>query len=176
MQDAFPGDWKADKRWFERAVGGSWSEGDWRLDYAGAGLALERPPIREVEVGIQRVYRLFKLGKLKIHESLEWLIRMIEDYSRELDDEGEPKEAIEDKEKFHGCDALRYIVAALRPTDEWEPKAIDTIKGANDKPKLEPVEEDKARFERNKAILKEEQEKREDREEEGGASSMPEIY
>ena len=35
-------------------------------------------------------------------------------YSRELDDMGEPTTKIADKERFHGADAVRYIVGHLQ--------------------------------------------------------------
>ena len=171
---AFPGDWDEERREFDRGFGGSWSEQDWRTDYAGAGLALERPPIREVEVGIQRLYRLFKLGKLKIHEGLEWLIAQVEDYSRELDDEGEPKESIEDKEKFHGCDSLRYLASGLRPTDEWSQPVI--VRGGEKDKVLVPQEADKPRFEHNSRIMQLEKERREDRGEEEAGFESPVVY
>jgi hypothetical protein len=102
------------------AVGGSWGEDEWRNDYIAAGLALARPPIREVEVGIQRVYRQVKHGTLKVFESCEKLVAEIEAYSREVDDRGEPLDQIRDKAKFHRLDALRYIVSALRASAEPE--------------------------------------------------------
>ena len=98
------------------AVGGSWSEEEWRRDYAAAGLSLARPHARELEVGIQRLYAQFKRGKLKVFDTCEKLATEIESYARELDDRGEPLEAIHDKSKFHRLDALRYIVSTLRPT------------------------------------------------------------
>jgi hypothetical protein len=95
-------------------VGGSWGEDEWRRDYVAAGLHLARPAVREVEVGIQRVYKQVKEGRLKVFASCEKLIGEIESYSRELDDRGEPLDAIHDKAKYHRLDALRYIVSALR--------------------------------------------------------------
>ena len=102
------------------AVGGSWGEDEWRNDYIAAGLPLARPPIREVEVGIQRVYRQVKHGTLKVFASCEKLVAEIEAYSRDVDDRGEPLDQIRDKAKFHRLDALRYIVSALRASAEPE--------------------------------------------------------
>ena len=39
-------------------------------------------------------------------------------YSRELDDMGEPTEAIADKSIFHLLDGLRYVISRLRG-DGW---------------------------------------------------------
>ena len=105
---------------FEHSVGGSWSEDEWRKDYIAAGLPLTRPPIREVEVGIQRVYRQFKTGRLRVFSTCEKMIAEIESYQREVDDRGEPTDRIKDKERFHRLDALRYIVSLLRRSAEPE--------------------------------------------------------
>src|SRR6185503_3372916 len=98
------------------AVGGSWGEDEWRKDYIAAGLALARPPIKEVEVGIQRVYRQIKERRLRVFANCDKLIAEIESYSREIDDRAEPTDRIRDKSRYHRLDALRYIVSALRPT------------------------------------------------------------
>lgn len=161
LNKGFPAD--QDEKRFDRCVGGSWSEGEWRSDYAMAGLPVEQPPIKEVEVGIQRVYRQFKLGRLKVSTALEPLVRQIEDYSRELDDEGEPTEKIADKAKQHGCDGLRYIVAALRPSADWEPVQGSRFhahgeREGDKRDGREPQEADMARYELNKRILDEEEE------------------
>jgi hypothetical protein len=160
------------------AVGGSWSEGEWRQDYSLAGLEVLKPPIKEVEVGIQRVYRQFKKGGLLISSELVPLIEQIETYSRKLDDEGEPKEDIEAKETFHGCDALRYAIAELRQSADWVPVTTETMSGGHrllgekgpEVPK-NPQEADKEVFERNSRILAQEAE-REDEEEGLGARRL----
>ncbi|HXH61630.1 MAG TPA: hypothetical protein VNI20_09760, partial [Fimbriimonadaceae bacterium] len=105
---------------FDLCVGGSWSEAEWRKDYIAAGLPVARPPVREVEVGIQRVYRQIKTGRLKFFDSCARLLAEVESYSREVDDRGEPLDTIRDKAKFHRLDALRYIVATLRASAEFE--------------------------------------------------------
>lgn len=91
------------------AYGGSWSEDQWRKEFKVGGLHIHKPPIKDVEVGIDRVYSLFKQNRMFIFDDLKATISDIESYSRELDDEGEPTEKIEDKETFHYCDAIRYI-------------------------------------------------------------------
>lgn len=99
--------------------GGSWSEGQWRDEFRAAGLSIKKPPIKDVEVGINRVYKLFKENRIVIFDDLKEVIDEIESYSRELDDNGDPTEKIEDKETFHYCDGIRYISAHLedgRPT------------------------------------------------------------
>lgn len=97
----------------EKAVGGSWSEDQWRSEFAAAGLPISKPPISDVEVGIERVYALLKTNRLFIFSDQRELIDEIESYSRILDDNDEPTEKIEDKETYHRLDALRYIAAYL---------------------------------------------------------------
>ncbi len=43
-----------------KTAGGSWSEDNWRGEFAAAGLPVSRPPIRDVEVGIDRVYAMLR--------------------------------------------------------------------------------------------------------------------
>lgn len=119
------------------AIGGSRSERQWRQEFSAAGLPIIRPPISDVEVGIDRVYAL-----LKNHPSLDGLpepdaemhsdsadrvirhrpgdpylemfsdhLSLIDDfesYSRILDDNNQPTDKIYNKETYHRLDALRY--------------------------------------------------------------------
>ncbi|MFB9991240.1 terminase [Deinococcus oregonensis] len=110
-----------------RAVGGAPSEDNWRLEFTKGGLFVERPPISDVEVGIDRVYGLLKRNALKIFSTCTGLLGddtntgEIERYSRALDDQGEPTEAIEDKHSFHLLDGLRYIASVLdEPEIEYD--------------------------------------------------------
>ena len=104
------------------AVGGSWSEDQWRLDFAEAGLYVECPPIKGVEEGIERVFEL--LGgdrdvdeplkiRLVIFDDLEEIIDQLESYSRVLGPDEEPTDKIENKEIYHYLDGLRYIAAEI---------------------------------------------------------------
>ncbi len=107
---------------FELWVGGSKSEGQWRKEFLQAGLHVIEPPISDVEVGIQRVYTMLKTGRMTISSACERLIDELQSYSRVLDEGGEPTEKIEDKEKWHRLDALRYLCAKLCPDDGSAPK------------------------------------------------------
>lgn len=95
------------------AYGGAASEGQWREEFSAGGLPIFKPYIADVEVGINRVYGGFKTNKLYVFDDLDGLIDEIESYSRELDDEGEPTEKIEDKNTYHYLDATRYIMTHL---------------------------------------------------------------
>jgi len=103
------------------AVGGAESEQQWRNEMATYGLPVKTPPVRDVEVGIQRVYQRFSQYRLLLFDHLDDLERELVQYSRVIDATGEPTEAIEDKHAYHLLDALRYVVAYLdhpRPVRE----------------------------------------------------------
>ena len=97
----------------KQSYGGAGSEDNWRAEFTQAGLTINEPPIRDVEVGINRVYELIKTDKLRICERCERILEELRTYSRKLDDNNEPLEEIEDKNRYHNLDALRYIAAAL---------------------------------------------------------------
>jgi hypothetical protein len=93
--------------------GGAASEGQWRSEFTQAGLFVARPPVSEVEVGINRVYGAFQKRQLYIFDTCPMTLDQVASYSRVLDDSGQPTEAIADKETFHLLDALRYIGSAI---------------------------------------------------------------
>lgn len=95
------------------AVGGSWSEDQWRNEFYSVGLPIQPPPIKDVEVGIDRVYGATARNKLKVFRQLSGLRGEFMEYSRKLDENDQPTEDIENKERFHRLDALRYIVSYL---------------------------------------------------------------
>lgn len=108
----------------EKAYGGAPSEDSWRLEFTKAGLAVIRPVVRDVEVGINRVYSSFKTNKLFVFEDQDEILDELVTYSRELDDSGNPKETIADKNTYHLLDCLRYIVSAkLQATTAEKAKA-----------------------------------------------------
>lgn len=100
-------------RQFERVTGGAPGEQQWRDDHAAAGLPIEKPPIAEVEVGIQRAYALIKKGRLRVSRNCTNFLREITTYRRKLDDEENPTDEIDQKNKFHHMDAFRYIAAYI---------------------------------------------------------------
>ena len=103
------------------AWGGAPSETQWRNEFRAAGLPVQRPPVSDVEVGIQRVYSLLKQDRLIFFEDLRNLIDELQRYSRVLDENDEPTEEIEDKNLFHRLDALRYVCAGItgESEDDW---------------------------------------------------------
>lgn len=95
-------------------VGGAASEGQWRSEFRVAGLPVREPPIKDVEVGIDRVYGAIKRNELFIFDTCLGIIDEVQSYSRELDDLGNPTEKIEDKAEYHRCDGLRYVMSYLK--------------------------------------------------------------
>jgi hypothetical protein len=95
------------------AVGGSPSEDQWRMEFKKAGLDVKKPPIKDVEVGIDRVYAAHQLRKIKVFDTLDRYIDEKESYSRVLDDAGETTDEIEDKSDYHIMDCERYLWALL---------------------------------------------------------------
>jgi hypothetical protein len=105
--------------------GGAPSENDWRAEFSSCGLGVNRPPFSDVETGIQRVYALLKMGRLKFFDDLKLLIGEIETYSRRLNEAGEPLAEIEDKSSFHRVDALRYLCSGVSlDVDEGVPMRV----------------------------------------------------
>lgn len=91
-------------------VGGSKSEGQWRREFAAAGLPVRGPDIADVEVGISRVYGMHKEDRIIAFDDLTPYLEEKRAYARVLDANSEPTEEIEDKADFHAMDAERYII------------------------------------------------------------------
>lgn len=103
--------------------GGSLSEGQWRREFRVAGLNVREPQkdLKNVEVGIDRVYAALKQHKrMRIFDTCTATIEDLQNYSRKLDDLGEPEEDIKDKNKFHCADAARYILGSMKKA-QWSP-------------------------------------------------------
>lgn len=102
-----------------QAYGGSRGEDQWRREFKAAGFNVRRPKVSAapgtvqssvVEIGIDRVYGAFKRDNLYVFSTLGRLREELGTYSRKLDDMNEVTEEIEDKQKYHMLDALRYVV------------------------------------------------------------------
>ena len=91
------------------AFGGSRSEGQWRREFAAGGLVVRPPLVKEVEVGVDRVYAGHANGRIKVFDDLDGYLLEKQNYSRVLDDDGNPTDQIEDKNRFHFMDAERYL-------------------------------------------------------------------
>lgn len=94
-------------------VGGSKSEGQWRREFAAAGLPIRGPDIADVEIGISRVYGMHKEARILAFDDLSPYLDEKGAYARVLDAESQPTEEIEDKADFHVMDSERYIIGWL---------------------------------------------------------------
>jgi hypothetical protein len=94
----------------KRAVGGSGSEGQFRIDWTAEGIHVREPEIRDVESGIDKVLSLLKEGQFFIFDIPEnqWIIEQFLTYSRQLNERGDPTERIHNKNEYHGMDMIRY--------------------------------------------------------------------
>lgn len=99
-------------------VGGSKSEGQWRKEFRAGGLPVREPDVKDVEVGIDRVYGAHKEHQIEVFDDLAGYLDEKLRYSRTVDAAGEPTEAIEDKSTFHYMDAERYILSWIRRTNK----------------------------------------------------------
>lgn len=101
---------KAGESQLPLCVGGSHSEGQWRDEFCAGGLPVQEPAVKDVEVGIQRVYAAIKKGEFYVFDDLTGLLEELATYSRVVNDRGETTEEIDEKSTFHFLDAVRYIV------------------------------------------------------------------
>ena len=99
--------------------GGTWSEDEWRARFAKHGLAINRPPWRDVSTGIACVYRLIREDRLFVDPSLSKLLREFEDYQFKVTEDGAPLDEIQDKSLFHRLDALRYVCMGIAASEGW---------------------------------------------------------
>lgn len=95
-------------------AGGARSEGQWRREFKLGGLPVKEPVIADVEVGISRVKQVIRDGLLVVFDDCRGVLGEIDTYRREVDEKGNPTQAIADKNRYHRLDALRYIVSRVR--------------------------------------------------------------
>jgi hypothetical protein len=89
-------------------VGGGPSERQQRLDLRGHGLPVIAPEITAVQVGIDKVYELFKTYAMVVHDGCEGVLDELGGYQRVRDRDGEITDKIKDKSKYNLLDCLRY--------------------------------------------------------------------
>jgi len=100
-----------------RCVGGSKSEGQWRLEFAQGGLPVLPPMIKDVNLGIQRVYGQHTQDGIIYFDDLQGILDEKGRYQRKRDKSGEVTAEIKDKNRFHRIDAERYIIGDIRPPE-----------------------------------------------------------
>lgn len=97
-----------------KAVGGAGSEDQWREEFRAGGLFVHEPPIREVDVGIDRCTEMFKKDEVVFFDDLHATLDQVQNYSYEVDEHGNPTGKIEDKETYHLVDAFRYFASHVK--------------------------------------------------------------
>ena len=116
-------DWNA-RQW----VGGAKSEGQWRQEFAAAGLPIGEPKVSDVGIGINRVYGLHKQNRILVFDTCNRYLDEKGSYSRKIDRAtGEPTEEIKDKNSFHMMDAERYIFTLLASVFKPAGEIIDDL-------------------------------------------------
>lgn len=95
-------------------VGGSPSEDQWRREFRRGGLPVNGPDISAVEIGIDRVYGCHARGEIIVFNTCTGYLAQKHSYSRKVDANGDPIEAIDAKSTYHFLDAERYIVGRIR--------------------------------------------------------------
>lgn len=109
---------------FIKISGGAPGDDGWRGDFTKAGWKVSQPSVKHVEVGIDRVYSFFKLKKLFVFSDLYELLREIQTYSYKLDENNHPTGDIENKQRFHLADAMRYILGEFNTSGVSQGKVI----------------------------------------------------
>lgn len=98
-------------------IGGGPSENQARLDFRAAGIPLLEPGVVEVWSGIDKVIELISTNRIFIHDCCIQLLSEIGSYKRKMVN-GQPTDAIENKDAYHLLDCLRYAIAWLtRPRE-----------------------------------------------------------
>jgi phage terminase large subunit len=112
-------------------IGGGPSERAARTDWTGAGIPLLEPSISDVWLGIDRVNRHLVDRSLVIHDCCTNLLSEIGSYVRKQSRDGVFEDKIVSKDRFHGLDALRYMVSWLTEPQETEEVMYSPIKIGN---------------------------------------------
>lgn len=95
-------------------TGGSGSEDQQRMDFRVGRVNIQEPPILDVKSGIDKIIELLRTKRLFIFNTLRGVRSELGTYSRKVDQSGQVTETINDKEKFHRLDALRYCVLGMK--------------------------------------------------------------
>lgn len=93
--------------------GGAPGEQQQRWDWGAHGVAVQRPYVADVEIGIDRTIELLRTRRLFVFESLRGLRSELGSYARVVDANGVVTDKIKDKQTYHRLDALRYVAPWL---------------------------------------------------------------
>jgi hypothetical protein len=124
VQDTYPNGEVVIKENVAAWWGGAPSETQQRMDWTNAGVPVLRPPVADVEAGIDRVTQLINTKKLFVFNDDEPLLNEFNTYSREMDDNGHVFESIRNKNEYHRLDATRYLCAGIYGAQVMEAPSI----------------------------------------------------
>lgn len=96
-------------------VGGARAETGFREACTAAGWPIVEPREFGVEAGINIVYGWHQQNRLFVFNDLDGYLDEKRTYSRQLDENYEPTDKIDDKSKYHYMDAERYILSHMGP-------------------------------------------------------------
>jgi len=111
-----------------RRAGGANHEDGWRESFLAAGWPIVKPRMREVEAGGNRVYGWHQQNKLFVFDDLPMYLDEKLSYSRELDDNYQPTEKIDNKSRFHLMDAERYMLSDFTPETANPSQTIKVVR------------------------------------------------
>ena len=110
-------------------VAGALNEKQWRTEISSSGLEVHPTLLREVELGIDRVYSTVQQRWFKLFDTCRHTLAEFGSYSREIDAEGNPiPHTIVNKAKYHCLDAVRYGVSAIADPNRVEDWTEDDIR------------------------------------------------
>jgi len=96
-----------------RCVGGAGSEEQWRRDFREGDWWVQKPKESDVEIGIDKVFGFHSDDRIKVFNTCRQYLAEKADYRRKLDNNQQPTEIIENKERYHLMDAERYIMSDM---------------------------------------------------------------
>lgn len=98
-----------------KRVGGNHAEEETRQAYTQQGWHIQEPALHKVEDQIDKVIGLHQLNKIFAFRDMKNYLDQKRSFSRELDDNGQVTEKIENEARFHLMAAERYLLSNFRP-------------------------------------------------------------
>lgn len=98
-----------------KRVGGAHAETGFREALTAAGWPTAEPRENGVEAGINLCYGWMQQNKLFVFRDQDRFLSELTSYSREMGEDYENTEKIENKSQFHLMDAMRYIISDFGP-------------------------------------------------------------
>ena len=102
-----------------RRIGGSHQEDGWRNDYTARGWPIQEPTVRDVAVGIGRVYAFHKRNAVMVFRDCTNYLGEKMSYSYKLGDGYQVLDEIQNKSTFHLMDAERYVIGGYHADNPY---------------------------------------------------------